>query len=168
MAKQALVIAGTGPEETQLKVLAQQLGADVIFCGYLTGVKLQTAMKQARAFVLPSEWYENAPVSVLEAYALGRPVLGAAIGGIPELIQEGITGFTFASGNVAELAATLARVASMPDRVVEEMGAAGRRWIESNFTPKRYRDRMLELYGEVSASDRVTMPQSGKHLLEGN
>ena len=65
-----------------------ETGADVEFLGYLSGAALHEAVRSARAVVLPSEWYENAPMSVLEAYALGKPVIGARIGGIPELIRD--------------------------------------------------------------------------------
>ena len=67
--------------------LAAEVGADVEFLGFLTGAALHDAIRSARAVVLPSEWYENAPMSVLEAYALGKPVIGARIGGIPELVR---------------------------------------------------------------------------------
>lgn len=57
----------------------------------------------ARFSVIPSEWYENNPLSVIEAECLGTPVLGARIGGIPELIEEGVTGMTFTSKDVTDL-----------------------------------------------------------------
>ena len=52
--------------------------------------------------VLPSEWYENAPMSVLESFASGKPVIGARIGGIPEIIDEGENGWTFDSKDIAD------------------------------------------------------------------
>ncbi len=81
LSNQRLVIAGTGPEEQTLRSLAAELKADVTFAGYLSGEKLHRLIGESRALVLPSEWYENAPISVLETYALQRPVIGAAIGG---------------------------------------------------------------------------------------
>ncbi len=97
-ARVRLRIVGTGPEEAGLRKLAAELGGDVEFAGYLTGDPLQAAIASARAIVVPSIWYENAPLSVLEANALARPVIGADIGGIPELIRPGETGFVFQSG----------------------------------------------------------------------
>lgn len=91
-ARVRLRIVGTGPEETALRQLACELGGDVEFTGYLSGSALDTAISSARAVVIPSEWYENAPLSVMEASALGRPVIGANIGGIPELIRTEETG----------------------------------------------------------------------------
>ena len=60
-------------------------------------------MDSARFTVIPSEWYENNPLSVIEAECLGTPVLGARIGGIPELIEDGVNGMTFTSGDVDDL-----------------------------------------------------------------
>src|SRR5665647_2644395 len=62
-------IAGTGPEGDALKALAAEAGGDVEFLGFVSGEPLLKWVREARAIVLPSEWYENAPMSVLEAYA---------------------------------------------------------------------------------------------------
>lgn len=144
-----LRVAGSGPEEAKLRKLARETNADVEFLGFRAGADLHKVIHEARAVVVPSEWYENAPVSILEGYALGRPVIGARIGGIPELIQEEKTGVTFASGQVDELAAAMRRFAAMPTSAVERMGLAGRAWVEAEFTAERYRDRLLQLYGTL-------------------
>lgn len=146
-----VVIAGSGPEEGALKRLAFDLGADVTFAGYVDGPALQRLIGQAKALVLPSEWYENAPVSVLEAYALGTPVIGASIGGIPELIREDETGFSAVSGDVEDLARTMTRMAALPARARASMGAAGRDWTLREFSSDLYRDRMLDVYRSVGA-----------------
>ncbi len=142
-------IVGTGPEEMSLRRLAAQLGADVEFSGYLTGRALREAIASARAVVMPSEWYENAPLSVMEASALGRPILGANIGGIPELIREGESGFGFTSGSVESLAQILAQVAQMPVSALRRMGSAGRDLMRAEFSPAVYQNRILKLYGEI-------------------
>ncbi|MEJ2124455.1 MAG: glycosyltransferase, partial [Alphaproteobacteria bacterium] len=64
-------IAGDGPARTIIETLARDLAAPVTFLGRLTGAEVQARMMRARAAVLPSEWYENAPLSVLEAFAAG-------------------------------------------------------------------------------------------------
>jgi glycosyltransferase involved in cell wall biosynthesis len=147
--RQRLVIAGTGPEEAALRQLAQEIGADVSFAGYLSGHDLHRLIGESRALVLPSEWYENAPISVLEAYALGRPVIGAAIGGIPEMIREGETGLTAISGDADDLARTLERMAALPVSGRAAMGASGRRWVASEFSAAAYRSRTLDLYAAL-------------------
>jgi glycosyltransferase involved in cell wall biosynthesis len=102
--------------------------------------------------VLPSELFENAPMSVLEAYALERPVIGADIGGIPELIRVGETGALFPSGNVEALAIQLRAFSAMPDADVLAMGKTGRAWVEQDFTATRYRERLIDLYRSMGVS----------------
>ncbi|WP_439273661.1 glycosyltransferase family 4 protein [Pseudochrobactrum sp. HB0163] len=144
-----LVVAGTGPDEAELKALAAELEAPVDFAGYVTGEKLHRLIGEARALVLPSEWYENAPVSILEAYALGTPVIGARIGGIPEMIRQGQTGLIAEAGNADDLADQLRRMAALPDAQRKAMGLTGREWILSDFSASAYRNRMLELYASL-------------------
>lgn len=92
------VFAGTGP-------LAESLDgiANIQNVGFQTGEALQRLISQARFTVYPSEWYENCPFSVMESQMYGTPVLGANIGGIPELIRVGQTGELFESGNGSQL-----------------------------------------------------------------
>jgi glycosyltransferase involved in cell wall biosynthesis len=149
-AKVRLRIIGTGPEEAALRQLAQNLGGDVEFTGYLSGSKLRAAISSARAVVIPSEWYENAPLSVMEASALRRPIIGADIGGIPELIRQEETGFVFPSGSVEALAEVLERVQRLPPDGLRGLGAAGREWMRAEFSPSAYRDRMFALYDGIT------------------
>lgn len=151
-AGQRLVVAGTGPEEASLRRLAVEAGADVQFAGHLSGPGLEQAIAAAKALVLPSEWYENAPMSVLEAYALGRPVIGADIGGIPELIVEGETGLTFPAGDVEALAAALIRTNAMGAARRTALGAAGRAWVAAEFSPRQHGDRLLDLYHSLGVT----------------
>lgn len=151
-AKQRLVIAGTGPDEAMLKALVAELGADVTFAGYVSGGNLRRLIGEARALVLPSEWYENAPVSILEAYALGRPVIGAAIGGIPEMIREGETGMTAIAGDADDLARAIGAMADLTAAARSRMGMNGREWIARDFSAAAYRDRMVDLYATLGVS----------------
>jgi glycosyltransferase involved in cell wall biosynthesis len=152
-ARVRLRIVGTGPEEGGLRQLAAQLGADVEFTGYLSGKPLRAAIDSARAVVIPSEWYENAPLSVMEASALARPVIGANIGGIPELIREGETGLGFTSGSVESLAQVLSEVARLPVSALRRLGSAGREWMRLDFSPAAYQGRMLALYSAIGWRD---------------
>ena len=92
------VFAGSGPLENMLEGVP-----NIKNVGFQTGEALEMLIREARFSVYPSEWYENCPFAVMESQAYGTPVLGAAIGGIPELIQVGKTGALFESGNVDAL-----------------------------------------------------------------
>lgn len=92
-----LRIVGDGPLRGALeeRVARSRLSDRVTFAGYRTGEDLACEYRNAACLVIPSEWYENAPMSVLEAFTHGKPVIGADIGGIPEMIEPGKTGFLF-------------------------------------------------------------------------
>jgi len=143
-------VIGTGPAESELRALA--VNRDVRFLGYLTGTKLNAAVSAARAVVVPSEWYENAPLAVLEGAALGKPLIVARIGGLPELVVEGESGWSFESRSVGELAAILRRVAQLPDADVAAAGMAARRRIEDDFSPQRYLERIRGVYGRLGVA----------------
>lgn len=83
-------------------------GKHIELAGFKQWSEIKRLVGKARFSVIPSEWYENNPLSVIEAQCLGTPVLGARIGGIPELISEE-TGMTFESRNTADLKKKLKR-----------------------------------------------------------
>lgn len=92
------VFAGTGPLEPLVDTVPNIRNA-----GFQKGEAIETLIREARFSICPSEWYENCPFSVMESQMYGTPVLGAAIGGIPELIDAGSSGELFESGNGDEL-----------------------------------------------------------------
>lgn len=144
-----LVIAGTGPDAVALQAQAERLDAPVEFAGHVGGQALYALMGAAKALILPSEWYENAPVSLLEAYGLGRPVIGADIGGIPELVRSGETGLVARSGDSESLSAAIETMHALGPARRAQMGRAGRDWVANEFSAARYRDRMGALYAEL-------------------
>jgi glycosyltransferase involved in cell wall biosynthesis len=141
-----LKIVGTGPMEAELKKLSEQVGGGAEFLGYQTGNELHNLVRGARAVVLPSEWYENAPMSVLESYSLGKPVIGANIGGIPEMVIHNETGWIFESGSIDNLVECLKESAITDDKTITKMGKNGRDFVQTTFSRQRYLDSMLELY----------------------
>ncbi len=149
--KVRLKIAGTGPEIDALRVLAGG-SKNIEFLGFLQGEKLHKVVREARAVVLPSIWYENAPISVMEAYAMARPVIGSDIGGIPELIQNNQTGYTFTPGDVDELAEILESIQNDSNQRLTEMGLEGRKWMETDFNRIKHLDLLKQVYRELGVS----------------
>ena len=92
------IFAGTGPLEETVNGIK-----NIKNVGFQKGEALEKLIREARFSIYPSEWYENCPFSVMESQMYGTPVLGADIGGIPELIQVGKTGELFESGNGKDL-----------------------------------------------------------------
>lgn len=92
------IFAGTGPLEEEINGIS-----NIENLGFQKGEALERLIREARFSIYPSEWYENCPFSVMESQMYGTPVLGADIGGIPELISVEKTGELFESGNAEEL-----------------------------------------------------------------
>lgn len=150
----ALDLIGEGPQRAELELLAA--GADNIrFLGYRSGDALWDALRDCRAVVLPSEWYENAPMSVLEAYSFGKPVIGANIGGIPELVTEGKTGWLFPSGDAPALAQVLTRVDNMLAAQWPDMAKACNDFVSERFSRQRYFETMRSIFEGLSAATSV-------------
>jgi glycosyltransferase involved in cell wall biosynthesis len=106
-----LIIAGDGPERGALEAACGGEGpANVRFLGHRTPEEVRRLVGGSRFTVLPSIWYENCPLSVLESMARGRPVVGARIGGIPDLIEDGRDGLLFAPGDADDLAEKIERL----------------------------------------------------------
>jgi glycosyltransferase involved in cell wall biosynthesis len=144
-----VVLAGQGPDEEALRRRVAELGAPVSFAGLRQGEALWSLVRQARAVVLPSEWYENAPLSVIEAFREGKPLIGADIGGIPELFDEGETGWAFRSGDKEDLSRALAIAWNTPEPALSEMAQACRALAASRHSEAAYYQSMQALYDDV-------------------
>lgn len=145
----AATIVGTGPQEAELRALAEKTGANVEFAGYQTGETLFDIVRAARALVLPSECYENAPVVLLEAYGVGTPVLGSDLGGIPELVVPGQTGLLATAGDPDSFAEQLSVLDGLSSQDLGHMGHAGRAFVEERFTRSHYLAGLLNIYREL-------------------
>jgi len=118
---QKTILAGEGRSESELKNLAQKLKAPVEFCGYKSGEELKNLILRARAIVIPSIWPENMPLSLLESLSLGKIVIASNIGGIPEIIKDGINGFLFEAGNQESLQEKMKKVLTLSEAEREKI-----------------------------------------------
>lgn len=139
-----LAIAGTGPLGDELK--AKYNLSD--FVGYIAGDALKAMIDRASVVVVPSEWYENCPMSVLEAMAYGKPVVGSRMGGIPELVEAGRTGLLYEAGNVNELTSALDRLMSSAE-LRKQMGMAGRQRVETVFSLDLHNAGLMDIYKTI-------------------
>lgn len=145
-------IAGTGPEHDKLVALAHQMDAPVEFVGFKSGASLWELVANAKAIVLPSEWYENGPMSVIEAFGHGKPLIGARIGGIPELIEETVTGWSFASGNADDLAEKLDRASHLPAANLASMADATHNLVRQKFSADAYFQAISAVYRDLGVA----------------
>lgn len=145
-----LIIAGTGPQEMEIKRLIKTLGLDnVQLVGYKSGLELHRLIENAIFTVLPSQWYENNPFAIIESFAYGKPVIGASIGGIPELIEDNVNGFLFEPKNYQDLADKMKRL--FTDRTLaKEMGAQARYKVVNKYSPEKYFQQLISIYNSLT------------------
>jgi glycosyltransferase involved in cell wall biosynthesis len=146
-----LDVLGDGPERPALERLASSLRVTdrVTFRGRLPAAAVHEAMRSAAMVAVPSRWYENMPITVLEAFAAGVPVVASALGGIPELIDDGRDGILVPPDEPGILAEALAALTDGVDRAFE-MGRNARAKVEDRFTPASHLARIDALYAEAA------------------
>ncbi len=141
-----LKIIGEGPMKDSLKFKVQSLKLkNIEFIGYKSGDELKNEIKKSMFVVLPSEWYENNPRTVLESFALGKPVIGSRIGGIPELVKDNETGLTFEPQNSEDLREKILFLIKNPDKIIQ-MGKNARKFVEENHNPEKYYKELIKIY----------------------
>jgi glycosyltransferase involved in cell wall biosynthesis len=145
-----LKIVGTGPQETLLKDTVKKLGVDNIeFVGFKSGDELKSIISNASFNIVPSEWWENNPLSIIEAYSVGVPVIGAKIGGIPEIIVNGETGYLFEMKNVDHLTRVINKANSLSteDYVTMSNNAVEFAW--DKFSEEQYVNILVDFYEKM-------------------
>lgn len=147
-----LVIAGDGADRDIVLEAQQRLGRDrVDWRGFVGGTALGDLIRGARCLVAPSEWYETFGLILIEAFAHGRPVISSRMGGMTEVVSDGVDGLLFPAGDVEALREQINTLWSAPQRAVE-MGAAGRQKVEAHFSPQVHLQRLLTIYRGVGAA----------------
>jgi len=139
-------VIGDGPlrRELEERVKRHRL-VNVRFFGHMTGDLLKQEVQSAMAVVIPADWYENCPRTIIEAYALGKPVIGSRQGGIPELIIDNETGLTFAPRDSEALAKKVNELAKDPKKV-QRMGKNAREFAENNLNAEDHYIGLIKLY----------------------
>lgn len=147
-----LRIAGAGVIEGHARTLARELGAgNISFLGFKREEQVRRLLRDCRFLVLPSQWYENAPMAVLEAFACGKPAVASRIGSIPEMVREGDSGLLVAPGDPDDLGRaveTLWNDASL----TREMGARARRLAETDYSSETHYERIVDIYKKIRRS----------------
>ena len=148
-----LEIAGEGPERAALEQQAAVVApSQVRFLGFLDRAGVTRAMAAARAVVIPSRWYENQPMVILEAMALGLPVIGTDLGGIAEQLDAGHTGLLVRRDDPGDLATAMRRLMTDP-AAARAMGDAARQRTIAVHAPSVHLPKLEEIY--ASASDAL-------------
>jgi glycosyltransferase involved in cell wall biosynthesis len=141
-----LKIVGTGPLFEQIKRIET---TNIQVLGFKQGDELNQIIRNASFIVIPSEWYENNPMSLIEAYAFGKPVIGADIGGIPEIIIPNETGFLFESKNINDLKEKIQIAQNLTNKEYEYMSKNARKFAETHFNPKNHITALINIYNKL-------------------
>lgn len=142
-------VAGDGPMRGELEALAKEAAPGrVHFHGFVDGERLHSLFQGAWASVVPSLWYENQPISILESFAYGVPVLASRLGALPELVEEDVTGRLFPPGDAEALAGAVRRLQAEPERR-RAMAETCRRRAEQEFDEEVHYRRLMALCAEV-------------------
>lgn len=151
-----LVLVGDGEMRADIErlIAAHGLAERVKITGWADGTEVRRQLTQARALVLPS-FGEGLPVVIMEAFALGRPVISTAIAGIPELVRDGDNGWLITPGDVDALADAMRQALAADSAELERMGRRGRRAVEARHRAAAEARTLARIFG---AEPRVAMP----------
>ena len=144
-----LKIVGEGPMTEELKQMA---GENIEFCGYQSGDTLRHTIRDSKAIIIPSECYENNPMTVIESSMAGIPAIGARIGGIPEIIVEGKTGYIFTSKSVEELTEAVTKLESLSAEQYNTMSLECRKFADEKFSSRALYDKIIKFYTSILES----------------
>jgi glycosyltransferase involved in cell wall biosynthesis len=152
---------GAGPLEAPLRERVASEHLPVKLHGLVSKQVLKRALSEARAVLLPSIWFENCPMSLLEAGAEGTPAIASAIGGIPEVVLGGETGLLVPPGDARALAGAIDLLAG-DAALAEELGRAAWRHVEAHHRPSAYLNQILDVYRRAgAAASRVSLALGG-------
>ena len=144
-----LVVAGAGPllQDLQSRFPLAE------FTGHLTGKALETNLREASVVVVPSEWHENSPLSILEAMAHAKPIVASRIGGIPELVRDGETGLLFEPKDTQQLSNRIRMLLGDSD-LRRRLGWQARKIAETEYSLDRHGAALLSLYESLTANTK--------------
>lgn len=143
-------IVGTGPLEESIQAqLADEGISNIEMLGYKTGGDLERLIAGCSYIIVSSECYENNPMTIVEGYAYGKPVIGSRVGGIPELIEDGATGYQYEMGNTEELADIIKKAQHLGAEQYEQMSVNARKFAVDNFSDSIHYQKLMNIYQSV-------------------
>ena len=155
-----VVLVGDGPlrQEIENAIREAQLARHFIFAGWGTGEQVKTEIQAARALLLPS-FSENMPVVIMEAMALGRPIISTYIAGIPELVKPGQTGWLVPASDEIALADAMRSALNTPVDQLANMGAAARRHVNDHHDSMKEAAKLKQLFARSIGTENKARPE---------
>lgn len=148
--KGVLYIAGDGPERDEVKKVIEnnKLEKRVKLLGFLNKKEMKEVIRNCKFVVVPSIWYENCPYSIIETLCIGKPVIGADIGGIPELVKDNENGFTYKYDDIDELSSKM-KVLFDDEKIVKEFSENAKEIAKIQFSKENYYKKLMKIYNKV-------------------
>lgn len=152
-----LYLVGDGPlrEELEDYVKSNNLTDKVIFTGFQSGDALNKYVAEAKCVILPSEWYENGPYSILEALSSGKPTIVSNYGGLPEIVDDGKTGFICEPCNPESLCACLKKMNALSNDEYLKMSQAALEKAKQNCDCEAYYSKLMDCYKKLINQSKV-------------
>lgn len=152
--KGKLYIAGTGPELDEInKIIKENKIEDrVKLLGFLNKDEMREVTRKARFIVIPSIWYENCPYSAIETQAIGKPIIGANIGGIPELVKDKENGLIYKYDDVNDLTNKLNQLFEN-DKLVNEYSKNAKEYAKKEYSIESYYKKLINIYNKVKEKE---------------
>jgi glycosyltransferase involved in cell wall biosynthesis len=159
-----LLIVGTGEEAGRLQTFCHERGLDpyVTFCGHVDNHRIAAIYRQIDLLIVPSVWPENSPVTITEAMASGIPVIASDIGGIGEMVEDGVTGYLVPLRDSLAIAERIGRFLARPE-LLKTMGEQALAKIRS-YQMRGQVEQLVAVYREVLAQRRP-LPRLGFEVL---
>ncbi|MEM6459310.1 MAG: glycosyltransferase family 4 protein [Planctomycetota bacterium] len=139
-----LVLAGTGPLQNRVAAAAGR-NPKIDHPGHVSGDTKRDLIRGCRAMLAPSVWWEPLGMVTYEAYEHAKPILAAASGGLPEIIQPGTTGLLHTPGDPQSLLASVQTLESMPPEARQTMGQYGRAWLRQHTSKQQWTRLFVEI-----------------------
>ena len=148
--KYELKIAGDGNLYKELESeIHNHKEKNIELLGYKKDEELVNLIKKASFVIVPSECYENNPMTIIEAYSMGKPVIGSKVGGIPEILIDKKTGFLFEMRNIVELRSTIEHAFSITSKEYESLSKAARQFADEHFSEELHYIQLLKAYSDA-------------------
>lgn len=153
--KYKLYIAGDGPDIGKVKeyIKDNKLDEKIELLGFLNSNEVKEYVRKARFVVVPSVWYENCPYSILETLAMGKPIIGSNLGGIPELVKDNNNGLIYKYDDIKELKEKMQELFDNKEKAMQ-LGKMAKENAEKDFSKQTYYNKIMNVYEEALKTNK--------------
>lgn len=145
-----LYIAGEGEEKESIKELINEnkLNDRVKLLGFLNSDEMKEYIRKCKFVVVPSIWYENCPYSIIETLAIGKPIIGSDIAGIPELVKDSVNGLTFKYDDIEDLSKKIEKLFTN-NSLVKEFSEKSKEMCKELYSKEFYYNEIINIYNNL-------------------